>query len=106
MTWVTKGEKEKKRVKALPTDLDQFSRIYIVEFHYNSISFGKNVQGGGARQKYWSTILGLFKSAVNKMSVQKHIIFSKANKIEFHIVLSHFFKCRDLCLKVLRDCPK
>ena len=70
-------------MKAFPKDLDQFLRIYMVEFHYNSISFGQNVQGGGARQKYWSTTLGLFKSAVNKISVQKQ-------KIEFHTVLSHF----------------
>ena len=48
----------------------------------------------------------LFKSSGRKDSIQKPYTFSKANKINFYAVLSHFAKCRDLRVKVLCDCPK
>ena len=48
----------------------------------------------------------LFKSSGRKDGVQKPNTFSEANKMKFYAVLSHFAKCRDLRVKVLRDCPK
>ena len=48
----------------------------------------------------------LFLSSGRKDGVQKPNTFSEANKIKFYAVLSHFAKCRNLRVKVLRDCPK
>ena len=78
-----------------------------------SFRFGQNVEGGGVVgcQKFWSTFSGnfysfrLFKSAGKQFSVQRHDKFSKAINIKFYAVLSHFAKCRDLQVKVLRNCP-
>ena len=50
--------------------------------------------------------LRLFLSARGKNSVKKSNTFSEANTTEFHAVLSHYAKCRDLCVKVLRNYPK
>ena len=50
--------------------------------------------------------LKLFKSFGRKDGVQKPNTFSEADNIKFHAVLSHFAKCCDLLVKVLRGCPK
>ena len=47
-----------------------------------------------------------FKSAGRMDGVQNPNTFSEVHKIKFYAVLSHFAKCRDLHIKVLRDWPK
>ena len=48
----------------------------------------------------------LFKSSGRKGGVQKPNTFSEANVMKFYAVLLHLAKCRDLRVKVLRNCPK
>ena len=63
--------------------------------------------GFGACQKYWSTFLRLLTTLdFLKVLEEKPNTFSEANSMKFYAVLSHFAKCRDLRVKVLRDCPK
>ena len=77
-------------------------------------NLGKMFEGGGlGRAKnigalFFSTFdhFTLFKSAGRKNSVQNPNTFSEADNIKFHAVLSHFEKCRDLRVKVLRGCPE
>ena len=70
------------------------------------------LEGGGGGPKilehfYWTfDHFTLLKSAGRKDSVQKPNISSKANKIRFSTVLSHFAKCHELHVKVLCDCKK
>ena len=62
---------------------------------------------------YWTFYhLRRFKSAGRKNSVQKSSLvqksntFLKASKTKFHALLSHFAKCRDLCVKSAPRLPK
>ena len=47
----------------------------------------------------------LFKSSGRKEGVQKLNTFSEDNRMKFYSVLSHFAKCHDSRVKVLRNCP-
>ena len=78
------------------------------------LNLGKMSKGGGGWgvpkiSEHFSLTFDHFrilKSSVRKDSVQKLNSFSEANRMKFYAVLSHFAKCRDLRVKVLRDCPK
>ena len=50
--------------------------------------------------------LRLSKKAEIMTSVQRPNTFSEANNLKCYAFLLHFAKCRNLCVKVLRDCPK
>ena len=48
----------------------------------------------------------LFKSSGRKEGAQNPNTSAEANKMKFYAVMSHLEKCRDFCVKVLRNCPK
>ena len=53
---------------------------------------------------YWTfDQLRLFKSSGRMDGVQKPNTLSEANRMKFYAVLSHFVKCHNLRVNVLRD---
>ena len=89
-----------------------FEGLVLLDSLKGVLIWAKHTKGGVGLPIYFGALLGnfyqfrIFKSAGIKLGVQRHDTFSMAIKMTFYAVLSHFSKCRDLRVKVLRNCPK